>query len=29
MVLEDKEDTKNLSIKLKGLDLEEKISINR
>ena len=29
MVLEDKEDIKNLSIKLKGLDLEEKISISK
>ncbi len=29
MVLEDREDIKNLSIKLKGLDLEEKISISR
>ncbi len=29
MVLEDKEDIKNLSIKLKGLDLEERISISR
>ena len=29
MVLEDKEDIKNLSIKLKGLDLGEKISISR
>ena len=29
MVFEDKEDIKNLSIKLKGLDLEEKISISR